>query len=134
MSATPKGNHAHLTLSDRIYIEQALERHMKFKDIAIFIEKDSSTVSKEIRRHRICKAVDRKPLSVSCTTHAQRKICATIGIAINFAVNVLCDGVTAIARIIRLQCAAVSKRHPMSVTDVAFVIVVRISNIFTGRK
>ena len=25
---------------------------MKFKDIAIFIEKDPSTVSKEIRRHR----------------------------------------------------------------------------------
>lgn len=52
MAAISNANHMHLTLSDRIYIEQALERRMKFKDIAIFIEKDPSTVSKEIRRHR----------------------------------------------------------------------------------
>ena len=52
MAASSNANHMHLTLSDRIYIEQALERRMKFKDIAIFIEKDPSTVSKEIRRHR----------------------------------------------------------------------------------
>lgn len=53
-------NHAHLTLSDRIYIEQALERRIKFKDIAVFIEKDPSTVSKEIRRHRTIRATDRR--------------------------------------------------------------------------
>ena len=52
--------HSHLTLSDRIYIEQALERRMKFKDIALFIEKDPTTVSKEIRRHRIAKESERK--------------------------------------------------------------------------
>lgn len=33
---------------------------MKFKDIALFIEKDPSTVSKEIRRHRVTKVADRK--------------------------------------------------------------------------
>lgn len=47
--------HSHLTLSDRIYIEQALERRMKFKDIAVFIGKDPTTISKEIRRHRVAK-------------------------------------------------------------------------------
>ena len=52
--------HSHLTLSDRIYIEQALERRMKFKDIALFIEKDPTTVSKEIRRHRVAKEAGRK--------------------------------------------------------------------------
>lgn len=52
--------HSHLTLSDRIYIEQALERRMKFKDIALFIEKDPTTVSKEIRRHRVAKESGRK--------------------------------------------------------------------------
>lgn len=60
MAATAQRNHSHLTLSDRIYIEQALERCMKFKDIAIFIGKDPSTVSKEIRRHRVDKQTDRK--------------------------------------------------------------------------
>lgn len=52
--------HSHLTLSDRIYIAQALERRMKFKDIALFIEKDPTTVSKEIRRHRVAKESGRK--------------------------------------------------------------------------
>ena len=52
--------HSHLTLSDRIYIEQALERRMKFKDIALFIEKDPTTVSKEIRRHRVAKESGRR--------------------------------------------------------------------------
>ena len=40
--------HFHLTLSDRIYIEQVLERRMSFKDIALFIEKDPTTVSKHL--------------------------------------------------------------------------------------
>ena len=55
-----ENTHSHLTLSDRIYIEQALERRMKFKDIAVFIGKDPTTVSKEIRRHRIAKESGRK--------------------------------------------------------------------------
>lgn len=40
--------HFYLTLSDRIYIEQVLERRMSFKDIDLFIEKDPTTVSKKI--------------------------------------------------------------------------------------
>lgn len=52
--------HTHLTLSDRIYIEQALERCMRFKDIAVFIRKDATTVSKEIRRHRVGKQMDKR--------------------------------------------------------------------------
>lgn len=71
MAVTQNGNHTHLTLSDRIYIEQALERRMTFKDIAVFIGKDPSTVSKEIRRHRSAKETDRKTalcgLRDSCT-------------------------------------------------------------------
>ena len=48
-----KNNRQHLTLSDRIYIEQGLERQVSFKDIAGFVGKDPTTISKEIRRHRI---------------------------------------------------------------------------------
>jgi len=54
------GNRQHLTLSDRIYIEQGLERQLAFKDIAAFIKKDATTISKEIRRHRLEKTQDRK--------------------------------------------------------------------------
>ena len=71
MAATTQRNHSHLTLSDRIYIEQALERCMKFKDIAIFIGKDPSTVSKEICRHGVDKQTDRK------TALCERRIVCT---------------------------------------------------------
>ena len=59
MATAPKGNHQHLMLSDRIYIEQGLERRISFKDIAKFIAKDPTTISKEIRRHRIEKSQQR---------------------------------------------------------------------------
>ena len=76
MAAIPSANHKHLTLSDRIYIEQALERRMKFKDIAIFIEKDPSTVSKEIRLHRSAKSSNnRTALCVHRSTCTKTGMC-----------------------------------------------------------
>ena len=45
----------HLTLEDRNYIEQALNQNMTFKEIAKFLSKDPTTISKEIKKHRIRK-------------------------------------------------------------------------------
>lgn len=45
-----KGNHKHLTLSDRIYIEQALWDNKPFYAIARELDKSPTTISKEIRR------------------------------------------------------------------------------------
>ncbi len=50
MSKEIKGDHKHLTLSDRIYIEQALDRGDNFRTIAKFIGKDPTTISLEVRR------------------------------------------------------------------------------------
>lgn len=50
MSKDIKGDHKHLTLSDRIYIEQALIRGDAFRTIAKGLGKDPSTISLEIRR------------------------------------------------------------------------------------
>jgi IS30 family transposase len=44
-----------MTMDDRIYIQQALEKGMTFKDIAKFIRKDPSTISKEVKKHRVLK-------------------------------------------------------------------------------
>ena len=44
-----------MTLSDRIYIEQALLNRDSFKEIALVLKKDPSTISKEIRKHRVFK-------------------------------------------------------------------------------
>ena len=50
MSKEIKGDHKHLTLSDRIYIEQALIRGENFRTIAKAVNKDPSTISLEIRK------------------------------------------------------------------------------------
>ena len=51
MTNKPKGNGRHLTLSDRIYIEQELLQKSTFRSIAAVLHKDPSTISKEILLH-----------------------------------------------------------------------------------
>lgn len=46
------GNHKHLTLDDRVRVEALLEKNYNFSQIASLLHKSSSTISKEIRRHR----------------------------------------------------------------------------------
>lgn len=50
MSKEIKGDHKHLTLSDRIYIETALDRGDNFRTIAKALGKDPTTISLEVRR------------------------------------------------------------------------------------
>lgn len=42
----------HMTLEDRNYIEQGINHNMTFKEIAKFLSKDPTTISKEIKKHR----------------------------------------------------------------------------------
>lgn len=56
MSREIRGNQRHMSLDDRIYIEQALEKNMTFKDIAKFLCKDPTTISKEVKKHRMHKS------------------------------------------------------------------------------
>ena len=53
MSKYVPGNHKHLTKADRLYIENALNDGQSFKDIARYLCKDPSTISKEVRAHRL---------------------------------------------------------------------------------
>ena len=53
MSKYIPGNQKHLTLEDRIYIENELNRETTFKDIAKFLCKGPTTISKEVKAHRI---------------------------------------------------------------------------------
>lgn len=46
-------NQKHLTLSDRTYIEQELVQGSSFKSIADVLQKDPSSISKEVKRARI---------------------------------------------------------------------------------
>ena len=53
MSKYIPGNQKHLTLEDRIYIENELNKGTSFKDIARFLCKDPTTISKEGKAHRL---------------------------------------------------------------------------------
>ena len=53
MSNLIPGNQKHLTLEDRLYIDTCLNEQVSFKDIARYLCKDPTTISKEIRSHRI---------------------------------------------------------------------------------
>ncbi len=46
-------NHKHLTAADRFYIERQLNSGSSFKDIARYLCKDPSAISKEVRSHRL---------------------------------------------------------------------------------
>ena len=52
MSNIISGNHKHLTLSDRMYIEDSLNEGKSFRDIAKYLCKDPSTISREVWKHR----------------------------------------------------------------------------------
>lgn len=56
MSKLVPGNQKHLSLDNRVYIEKSLDLDVSFKDIAKFLCKDPSTISKEVRKHRFFKA------------------------------------------------------------------------------
>ena len=51
----PMSENMHLTLDERNYIEQELMKNTSFKEIAHYLGKDPSTISKEVKKHRIKK-------------------------------------------------------------------------------
>lgn len=53
MSKYIPGNQKHLTDEDRLYIELELNKGTSFKDIARFLCKDPTTISKEVKAHRL---------------------------------------------------------------------------------
>ena len=66
----PKGKH--LTLDDRHSIQLGLNEGLSFKEIALTIDKDASTVSKEVRKHIVTKRTGRfNPCEISkgCQHH-----------------------------------------------------------------
>ena len=51
MATTKKGDQKHLTLSDRLNIEKGLNNGDSFATIARVVNKDPTTISKEVRKH-----------------------------------------------------------------------------------
>ena len=52
MSKNIPGNQKHLSLEDRLFIEQSLNHELSFKEIPKYLCKDPSTISKEVKKHQ----------------------------------------------------------------------------------
>ena len=52
MSKIIPGNQKHLLLEDRLFIMQSLNQGLSFKEIAKYLCKDPSSISKEVKKHR----------------------------------------------------------------------------------
>ena len=66
MSKYIPGNQKHLTLNDRIYIENELSKGATFKDIAAFLCKDPTTISKEVKSRRLSDPASAAPKRPDC--------------------------------------------------------------------
>lgn len=53
MSKSIPGTQKHMTMDQRIMIEKGLDQGSSFRSIAIQLGKDPTTISKEIKKHRI---------------------------------------------------------------------------------
>lgn len=53
MSKLIPGNHKHLTIEDRRYIEQSLDKSKSFREISKYLCKDPSTISDEVFKNRV---------------------------------------------------------------------------------
>lgn len=75
-----KYNQKHLTLSDRIIIENGLNEGKSFKSIASLLGKDPTTISKEVKKHRTIKQHKDKDRKPRCTNE---KSCVIQGLCTN---------------------------------------------------
>jgi IS30 family transposase len=87
MSGKIQGNQKHLTLSDRIVIETSLEKRLTFMEIARFLSKDPTTISKEVKKHRIEKPTEYHHGQIPCRLV---KDCNRINVCAGRSCNVLC--------------------------------------------
>lgn len=69
-----KGNHKHLTLSQRIEIEKGLLDNLTFTQISRVVTKDPSTISKEIRKHSELRLRKDTFAPVPCSNRSECKV------------------------------------------------------------
>lgn len=70
-------NQKHLTLEQRIQIEQFLNQNYSFKDIGNILKKDPTTISKEVRKHRTEKVSASFNKCAKKNTCTKKNICSS---------------------------------------------------------
>lgn len=89
MSKLIPGNQKHLSLDDRIFIEESLNHEKKFKDIAKYLCKDPSTISKEVRKYRLSDFLSKKGFFSNEHNHCVHRFhCTRVNVCSKI---ILCD-------------------------------------------
>ena len=114
-------NQKHLNLKSRYFIEKALDDGLSFKAIAAELDKDPTTISKEIRNHKVLKR-PASSVNPSMTVHTVKTVLLprsalfvpdpktiTVVSAVNVSLSALC---------MKRKCVRNSRSLPMSATDV----------------
>ena len=112
--------HSHLTLSDRIYIEQALERRMKFRKSLCSLEKIQPQFPRRSAGTGSSRNRAGKRRCVKTGAPVQSSICAARSIAISCAGNAPCTTAIPTAKITLLPYADALPRRLMFVTAAGF--------------
>ena len=120
MSNLIPGNHKHLTLEDRQFIEQSLNSQLSFREIAKYLCKDPSTISKEVLRHRIVNTWNRGSFnnpytSVSADSNAGNRTPAGSWLSVTPCADPATSATMSVL-ILNRNTAAGSNGLPMSVT------------------
>lgn len=68
---TPKVHHQHLSLDDRIKIEQYLNEGRSLRQIAIVLNKSTSSISREVKRHRCLKGRRTENTLPKCANYSE---------------------------------------------------------------
>ena len=77
MSNLTTGKNKHMTLDDRVEIQECLSKGMTFKAIGKLIRKDQTTISKEVKKHLIVRESSVK-LTKEDGTPMEAKVCSSL--------------------------------------------------------
>ena len=129
------GNRKHLTLADRAAIEHGIQIGENFSQIARKLNKDSSTISKEIRRHIIHVPhyqddLQKKRSECQFFHSCDKRNVATFP-AGHCALSAVLSAVPCIAVLLLLYFATGSKNHRMFATTATRYVPVPMTSIFT---
>jgi len=86
MNRNPYHKGKHLTKEDRLYIEDALKVKYPLKRISEYLGKDATTISKEVRRNRVCGTRRGAIYSIGC---AKRRECTLTNLC-SKTCNIMC--------------------------------------------
>lgn len=99
--------HKHLSLEEHFFIAKQLNNNTSFKSIALELDRDRTTISKEVRAHKILKKTGAHSRAFNNCFYA---ITATHG---DCAVFVTADGIAGLAKHVLLSARILWRRNAL---------------------